>query len=529
MMPQVLPHDDAERTGSKDPARPLSCDVVGAGGIDGGRSSTALAWWFLAVALVAGLAFMAVIPPGGGPDEPNHFRRVWQLAHGQVSPAVAPDGEVLESFPACDALYLERMQAHPVPFPRQSLWHTPAGCAGRRPITVSMGNTALNSPATYLAPAAAVAVAVRVGLGVPGQFLAARLASLAAFLAIVFVALRLAPARWRPLLFLVACLPVSLELASTVSSDGMPIALSLLAVALVLRLRADPDAPGWWTAALGVTLVVLAVSKNTYGPLALLIFLVPAERFGVPGAQRWLKRLAAPALAVLLVGWWASQTHRIRHVMQPAGPFAHVDLREQMLWVVHHPVGFLDAVARGMQSGKALDSVALGAVHHYYIVRATGPFAKVPPLTGQVLGALALALAVALVIGSLVSGERGSEVDVGGPGAAGPITGIRTGTRHAIELAVLVVVAIATTLLIDVGVYASVDPIGSKSVALVQGRYFIELFPLVALAVAIVRKERPGNVRWHAVVAVAGSVVLLTAALVGTNQFFYTWRLVQPA
>jgi uncharacterized membrane protein len=487
-----------------------------------------LAWWFLAVALVAGLGFMAVTPPGGGADEPNHFLRVWQLAHGQVTPAVAPDGEVLGSFPACYTSFMTRMQAHPVPFPRRRLWDTPRGCAGARPVAVSMGNTAVNSPATYLASTVAAAVAIHVGLSVPGQLLAARLASLAAFLAIVFVALRVAPARWQPLLFLVACLPVSLELASTVSSDGMPIALSLLAVALVLRLRADPDAPGWWTAALGATLVVLAVSKNTYGPLVLLVFLVPAERFGAPGARRWFKRLAAPVIAVLLVGWWASRTDGVRHVTKRAR-FAHIDLRDQMLWAVHHPLGFLGAVGRGMFSWKALDGMALGAVHHYSRDPHRRLLGAIPALTGQVLVALALALAVALVVGSLVSGGPGSEVDVVASDGSGPGTRIRAGTRRGLELAVLGVVAVATTLMVEAGVYASVNPIGASSVALVQGRYFIELFPLVALAVAVWRRERAGEARWHAVVAVAGSVVLLALTLVATNEFFYAWRLVRPA
>jgi len=83
--------------------------------------------------------------------------------------------------------------------------------------------------------------------------------------------------------------------------------------------------------------------------------------------------------------------------------------------------------------------------------------------------------------------------------------------------------------MVEAGVYASVDPVGASSVQLVQGRYFIELFPLVALAVAVLSGERPGEARWTAVVAVAGSVVLLALTLVATNHFFSTWRLVRPA
>ena len=274
--------------------------------------------------------------------------------------------------------------------------------------------------------------------------------------------------------------------------------------------------------------MVLAVSKNTYGPLVLLVFLVPAERFGVPGARRWLKRLAAPVLAVLLVGWWASRTDRVRHVTTPAR-FAHVDLRDQMLWVVHHPLGFLGAVERGTFSRQAFDSMALGAVHHYFTSPRRSLVGAIPALTGQVLVGLALALAVVLVVGSLVSGRSDREVEVVGSGGPAPGTRIRTATRTGVELAVLGVVVLATTLLIEAGVYASVDPIGASSVQLVQGRYFIELFPLVALAVAVSRRERSGDGRWPAVVAVVGSVVLLAVAIAATNQFFYTWRLVQPA
>jgi uncharacterized membrane protein len=391
-----------------------------------------------------------------------------------------------------------------------------------------MGNTAINSPATYLAPTVAVALAIHVGVSVPGQLLAGRLASLVVFLVLVFVAQRVAPRRWQPLLFLVACLPVSLELASTVSSDGMPIALSLLAVALVLRLRADPEVPGWWTAALGATLVVLAVSKNTYGPLVLLMFLVPAERFGAPGTRRWLNRLAAPVLAVMVAGLWAAQTGRVRHVMAPRGSFTHVDVREQMHWVVHHPVQFLGAVHRGTFSVKDLGSVMLGAIQHYSTGRNPRLSGGNPLLTGWLLVALVLALAVALIVGSSVSGGSASEPDVMGPSAATG-SGKRAVARSGAELAVLGTVAVTTTLLVEMGVYASVNQIGASSVELVQGRYFVELFPLVALAVAGCRTDRLRHTGWPAVVAVAGSVVLLALALVGTNQFFYTWRIVQPA
>jgi hypothetical protein len=67
----------------------------------------------------------------------------------------------------------------------------------------------------------------------------------------------------------------------------------------------------------------------------------------------------------------------------------------------------------------------------------------------------------------------------------------------------------ATTVLIFLGAYAVAEPVGSDTVAGVQGRYFLPLVPLLAIPVSIATRPLTTPSRTRSGLVVGGSLLLL--------------------
>ncbi len=166
---------------------------------------------------------------------------------------------------------------------------------------------ALNSPVSY-APQVVGYVAGRVVGGVLLGFWLARVCGLAWYLGVCWLAIRIAPTG-KPFLMFVALLPTSLMLATTMSADPVAISLGLLAAALVLRLRvgrgaeAVSDATRWLLPLLAGCLLLLSLSKNLYGAMVLLVFLVPAERFSSLRRRRQYVAALLASVAAATLAW----------------------------------------------------------------------------------------------------------------------------------------------------------------------------------------------------------------------------------
>ncbi len=469
------------------------------------RAGRYLHLWFVLVVGLAGAVLAVIVPPGKPPDEYAHLQRIWSISQGRVVPEVRSDGTGGGPVEACitafgDTGFRNYLSTKPVSFSK--MWHSPLPCRGEGRATTfqDFGNTAVNSPVTYAPQVVAMTTLDALGASVTAMIIGARLAALAAYLALVAIAIVVAP-RAKAWFVLIGGLPAAVGLASTLSSDSMVLGPALLSVALILRLRAgaptdDARRCRHLRLALACTLLVLCVAKNSYGPFVLLWFLVPLpEGDGIGAVNGWrrlLVRLSVPAAGAVLAGLWASLVGNVTR-FPPSRVFPGVDPHGQLSWVLRHPIDAASVLWHTVASREFFGAIVPRVVGRY-------PSGRVG-LDGAIHSPAVPPWILAVIVvcaGFVLWSERGARRD----GASGLVAGV------------VAAVAVGSALLVMVLVYSVSSPVGWPNVLLLQGRYFTPLLGLAVLPLAERRSPRtqPGAVitRVH-----AGALACTGVALAG--------------
>jgi uncharacterized membrane protein len=442
----------------------------------------------VAASLVFGLGMAAVTPPFQVPDEPDHFQRAYLVSEGRLRlrPSDQYRAELPASLPRLSATLLGQM---PFPSrveiaPRAVLDALAVPLAPERRETVFMPSSLQYTFVPYVAPALGIAVAR--GLGAPALALlyAARLGNLIAGTLAIYAAIRLLPAlRWPAVL--AAMMPMTLALRASASVDATTICAAFLATAATARLIWGTSAPRRreLVALLGST-AVLCASKPPYLPLALLVCLVPAER--------WPARRRAPLLAVYfaalaaLAAWSVESASRTVGLIYPGGG---VDPEGQIAVMLAHPFRFLQLVV--------IDYGLHGARYLRHFVGHLGWLDVGLPTA--FLGAYLALLLVATVLDS--DGE------------------VRVTLRQRIFVGAVVVVCLV---LVSASQYASFTPLGAAAINGIQGRYYIPLAPAAMwalrdgqLAPSIASRAMPAAVATFVALAFALAVRALLEQFYG--------------
>lgn len=313
---------------------------------------------FLTVGVTAGIGLVFIVPVFAGIDEPYHYLRSWSLTDGSPMPIVGelPGGvrggglcvptKLIDDLFEAREPYLERQAWFNGDDPLKT-----TTCPGRRDTNlrtfVDMATFAWYSPVAYAPQALAVGTGRLAGVGPAGQSLLARLAALAAYLALCGWAIAATPrARWA--LAVVALLPVSLfQAATSLSPDGTAIAASVAVVAAALRARhavaLNLSRRRVLTEA-ALTCGLLALSKPTYAVIALvyLMVLLP-DREG----PRDLAPLPVAAGSIALSAGW-SAAFRERFVCDVRYFGVSTDPDGSMSALLHRPWKALLAMADAM-------------------------------------------------------------------------------------------------------------------------------------------------------------------------------------
>jgi hypothetical protein len=300
---------------------------------------------FLIVAGLFGLGCAVVTPPFQSPDEPTHLYRCYQLSEGTIvgvhrtaTGGYAYGGDVPDSLKAaCEPF--RRLENHPEA--RVQIGTITGEFA--RPLRpgdrsfASFPNSALYSPVPYVPAVAGVWVGRQLRLPPVALMYLARLGTLAGFLPVGWLAVRVTPIlKWPAVMLL--CSPLVLFLAGSVSADPLTIGLAFLATALVLRQAVGPPVAGRGMAiAMVAVMVAVALCKSLYCPIAAM---------AVVARGRWLTGAIALGAAVGAAAMWSGVTHPMR--VHQLGD----DPARQMAWVTHHPVAFAATVGRSAREAR---------------------------------------------------------------------------------------------------------------------------------------------------------------------------------
>lgn len=240
---------------------------------------------FLPVGLILGILYLTGIPLMAGPDETRHGATVYSYSNELMGlPGVDGEGYVPARAEDEPGRYgLERIPT------RDSLLRS-FESLGSRDIHEEEGR--LRAPLgvpriLYLPQILGVTLARLLNLNGIWVYGLGRLFGLLAYLAVTCLAIRLIPFGKR-MLFFTACLPMCMQQAAVLTYDTAILSVSFLMTAHILYLAYEkPEVKVWdWIPSI-LCMAILLPAKIVYVFLALLLLLVPKEKYRIPFG-RWL-------------------------------------------------------------------------------------------------------------------------------------------------------------------------------------------------------------------------------------------------
>ncbi|MEU4343524.1 DUF2142 domain-containing protein [Nocardia sp. NPDC023852] len=492
-----LPAADIDSTTTA--GRPARGAITGVAHRIGTRLGAATVAFTVLVAIFGAL-FSVLTPSFWGHDEITQFGRAYQVAHGGFGPqrihddrGISYGGDVPSSISKLMGYAMKDYTTNPdEPDP---MVENPGGYEQLKNAPVSdatepvwFTNTAAYSPVPYVPAAIGIRLAELFGLDVGGVVLLTRLAGLAAYLAVVgfgLFALRAHRVQW--LAFTVAVLPIAVFQAGTVTADTMTNALAILASALLVKSLFLGDRLGRVEiGALLTATILLPVSKPTYVLLALLVVLVPADRFGFTGWRRGVPWVFAAAGALAFAVWMkiAAPTGDGMGLMRPQHQWHSVRPGDQLSGILRHPLDFVHVFG---------ESIALRDERWFSQFFGELGFAYVDVPSVAMLACL-LAFAVSVGVADRMNAAT---------------------FRRTLIVALTIAASVA---MIYVTLYMSFTPVGYYIIDGVQGRYFV---PLAIVGLAVLLRWMPLRLTdtagktptvGPAVTVIAASTVALIAA-----------------
>lgn len=405
---------------------------------------------FLLLGTVFGILMVFVNPPLQVPDEPNHLYRIYQLSTGKVVGERQGDyagGEVPISLSKFEADYedIKFNHANKIFFWGSLKEQLRLKLNRNESHFVQFYNTALYSPVPYVP--SAIGFVILKPFNPPPIILLyfGRILTLATFLVITFLAIRMIPIlKW--VLTLVALMPMVLNQAASLSADAVTISLTLLFLAVVMK-----NIFAKRTESLGMLVIVilgilLTLSKQAYGPLVLLSLLIPMRNFGGFKSAKMaysIFNLIAIIVPLFILALWSKV---VNHLMLPT--FDFIQPTEQIRFIFHHPL-------------TAFWTLVNGSITWF-----NGPYAN---STIGLLGWLNIVLPWWVLLGYKFAlplaflDEKKSE-------------------QFSFQTRLFfIILGCVEVLVIALLIYISWNPVGSAGVDGLQGRYYIPLLPLLFL------------------------------------------------
>lgn len=426
---------------------------------------------FLLLAGQLGIMLALTVPVGAVADEHAHALKADSLLHGEIQGhrklmRVLGGSWRMQQVVDGDA-GLQEVSGDPSPRPYTSArWAALEAQPWLGPTAFSFGTIASYWPVFYLPAAAAFETAKIAGLRPLHAFHYARLADLAVFLALGTAALLVAR-RGQMLLFCTLAMPMSVSLGASLNQDGLIIASSALAMALLTRPTTAIGLASIWrdTPRLLAAALIgsIALTKPPYLPLAgMLLLPLPAWKL----RRVWGERVGLGLIVTAATLAWAWLT--VRNVATPvywgqaeAGPlwpgprpamFPGTDMAAQLQVLMAKPSRFLKLPWRSLRSTPYIWDEAIGALGSLDV--------WLPRWLYRLwTGALAAA-----VLGDLIWRR--------------PDAAMLPRRQAAWPLLLIVVIWLG----IYLSQYLTWSRVGAELVDGPQGRYFLPLLPVLALA-----------------------------------------------
>ncbi len=337
---------------------------------------------FLIIGGFFGLTMLILTPPFQVPDEHDHFFRAVMISSGQFVAKSYPFSEKLKKKVPQKYLkgkggvvpvsipYTTRNVNHKLPFHPENkqqlndlkkMLTLPLHMEGMPDVFI---NTSAGgyAPVLYLPAALAITAGKLLNLSPLWLMYLGRLANLMVFLSLIYWALKITPTG-KPLIFLLALMPMTIFLVPSLSIDGLIIAASILLTTTLLNLARNEQRPVKLIECLIVsgTMMLLALGKTVYCPLILLFFLSPKTLFGKDRSRLYLFAGSLTLAAASYLIWhWFTKTAGVATITNI--PFDYtsfqakdkllplLDSQKQLKFLQNHPSSVFTILIRTLQN-----------------------------------------------------------------------------------------------------------------------------------------------------------------------------------
>ncbi len=421
------------------------------------------AGFFLVFASFFGLITIFLSPPMQPADETLHYWRAYQLSNFDILADKFSEDRFGYKIPSEIKSITDSLSGGITPKARldlEQMYKVKSWNNYYNNEIVYFENTAINSPVGYIPYAITLLFGRLVELPHLVVFYLARVMGLIFYIGICYAAIRIAP-KGKLIMASIALLPMSLYLASAISIDAILISLTLLAVALTMRLSIGyKKTDRKFFLLLIAVLALLSITKTGYFILSLLLFTVPKEHFGRKAWSTFILLATTGLIAGLGIFWNTlvfDVANTIHTVLRPG---EYINVTDQIEYIKSNPIQTIGAFLNTylLKSSTILVMSFVGIFGWLDIVM---PFFAY------------------LIFGMLIYYHLQKSELLEKP----------MGTLAANKVYVLT--ALLITGYMTVSLYVGYNVVGSNFVEGLQGRYFI---PIVALLVPLfVEREKIKN------------------------------------
>lgn len=407
---------------------------------------------FLLLASIFGLAMIFTTPPALVGDEPNHFFRAYQISDGAIIGERMKDGGSGGWIPK-NVLDTNRKLVgdiemnHHIKFDTNLIWELrqlPVDEANK--VFVPFHNTVVYAPVPYVPQVIAIYTGKIFNASPIALIYIARVVNLIFFLALAYFAIRITPVfKW------VFCFlwltPTTIFQAASAAADPVMMGSCFLTIAYFLYCALDErkEKISWLDVLkIFVLCVVAALGKQAYILLPFLFLVIPRRKFK-SAAVYWATFAALIIVTFGIVGWWAAL---MKPIFQSYRGDIPVDADAQLSYVLHNPFTFLWVIGNSF--------ARLGG---YYFVTFFGGLTWLDLLLPQWLP-----ITLFVIVGAFSLLDKNFDIKI-----------------SRFNKAVFAAIFVGTVFLISLLLYLSWSPYAGDRVAGIQGRYFIQVAPLLFL------------------------------------------------
>jgi uncharacterized membrane protein len=282
---------------------------------------------FLFLSLIIGLIFTMFAPPSAVPDESAHFFKAWDVSEGNIFPKTA---EIMLPETLSTYFIKDGMNYH---------IHDK-----RTTISDLSSTTIISYPfLPYLANALVMKVGNIFNFSVLNIMYLCRIINLLIYIILVYFAIKIIPILKHTLLLL-ALMPTTIFIASSISADSLTIDLSFLIIAVFLNLALSKNKINpIHILIISILTLALALTKPTYALISLLFFIIPYKKF--QNIVKWILAFIFSCIIPLSISiiWNTTFKHLSIFISGGFNPIVGIKVYN-ISFIQSNPFNFLDLV-----------------------------------------------------------------------------------------------------------------------------------------------------------------------------------------